>query len=227
LAKRRRKRRKAGRRKTADSWFLSALARGLAFFLGAFSLLSALGDLLSPGFDVNHWWIDLRPMHSPAADIFLAASAVFLIAYSVRPVLSSQRRILTYTFLATLLFITIWNAVIFYTLVIRRMIRSGFPVAFSVFVAAAIGTVLTSLREQKDNRRSKTHTESTVVSIVTVLACLVVLPFAQMFCSQRHWPTASARVVSFTSTGWLNASSSRAVRATATSTKQRQCAKWR
>jgi uncharacterized SAM-binding protein YcdF (DUF218 family) len=184
LAKRRTTK-KAGKRKSADSWFLSAVARGLAFFLGAFSLLNVLGDLLSPGFDANHWWIDLRPIHSPAADIFLAAAACFFIAYSIRPILSAERRLLTYAFLAALLFVTIWNAAIFYTLVIRRTIHSGFPVAFSGFVAGAIATVLISIGEQKPRRRKKPARRSTVTSIITVLVCLVGFPFAQMFCFGR------------------------------------------
>ena len=171
-----------GGRKSADSWFRPAVARGLAFFLGVFSLLNVLGDLLSPGFDANHWWIDLRPIHSPAADVFLAGSAFFLLAYSVRPVLSSQRKILTYAFLASLLFVTMWNAVMFYTLVIRRAIRSVFPVAFSVFVAAAIATVLVCVGEQTLRRRKRPALRSTAASIVTVLICVVVFPFAQMFC---------------------------------------------
>ena len=185
MAQRRRKAEKAGKRRASPSWFLPAVARGLAFFLGSFSLLNVLGDLLSPGFDANHWWIDLRPIHSPAADIFLAGSAFFLLAYSIRPVLSGERRILTYAFLATLLFVTIWNAVMFYTLVIRRAIRSGFPVAFSVFVAAAIATVLARVGEQKPRWRKKSALRSTAASIVTVLICLVGFPFAQMFCFGR------------------------------------------
>jgi uncharacterized SAM-binding protein YcdF (DUF218 family) len=150
-----------------------------------FSLLNVLGDLLSPGFDANHWWIDLRPIHSPAADIFLAASAVFLIAYSIRPALSAERRILTYALLGALLLITTWNAVVFYSLVIRRTIRSGFPVAFSIFVSGAIATVLLSLEERKKGRRRKAAPRSTATSVVTVLICLVGFPFAQMFCFGR------------------------------------------
>ena len=144
-----------------------------------------MGDLLSPGFDANHWWIDLRPIHSPAADIFLAAVAIVFIAYSIRPVLSAERRILTYAFLAALLLITVWNAAIFYTLVIRRAIRSGFPVAFSAFVAAAIATVLVSIAEQKPRRRKKPDLQSTVTSITTVFICLIGFPLAQMFCFGR------------------------------------------
>lgn len=185
MAKRRSKPKKTGKRKAADSWFLLAVARGLAFFLGSFSLVNVLGDLLSPGFDANHWWIDLRPIHSPAADIFLAAAAFFFIAYSIRPVLSAERRLLTYAFLATLLFIAAWNATMFYTLVIRRTIRSGFPVAFSVFVGAAIAAVLVSVAEQKPRRRKKPDRRSTATSIVTVLICLIGFPFAQMFCFGR------------------------------------------
>ncbi len=120
-----------------------------------------------------------------AADIFLAAAAFFFIAYSVRPVLSAERRILTYAFLAALLFVSIWNAVMFYTLVIRRAIHSGFPVAFSVFVGAAIATVLISVGEQKSRRRKKPALRSTVTSIVTVLICLFGFPFAQIFCFGR------------------------------------------
>lgn len=164
---------------------MPAVARGLAFFVGIFSLLNVLGDLMSPGFDANHWWIDLRPIHSPAADIFLAASAVFLIAYSVRPALSAERRILTYALVAALLLVTSWNAVTFYVLVIRRTIRSGFPVAFSIFVSGAIATVLISLGEQKKGRHKKTPQRSMVVSVVTVLICLPGFPLAQMFCFGR------------------------------------------
>ncbi|MHC4119455.1 MAG: YdcF family protein [Planctomycetota bacterium] len=185
MARRRLKAKTAGNRKAANSRSLPAVARGLALFLGAFSLLNVLGDLLSPGFDANHWWIDLRPVRSPAADIFLAASAFFLLAYSIRPVLSAERRLLTYAFLGALLLIATCNAAVFYTLVIRRTIRSGFPLAFSVFVAAAIGTVLISLGERQKGRRRKTHPLSTVTSVVTVLVCLVGFPFAQMFCFGR------------------------------------------
>lgn len=161
------------------------VARGLAFFLGAFSILNVLGDLLSPGFDANHWWIDLRPIHSPAADIFLAASAVFLISYSIRPVLSAERRILTYAFLGALLLVTAWNAITFYVLIIRRTIRSSFPVAFSIFVSGAIAIILLSLGEQKKKRRGKPSPRSMIVSVVTVLMCLIGFPFLQMFCFGR------------------------------------------
>ncbi|MHC4354827.1 MAG: YdcF family protein [Planctomycetota bacterium] len=182
MAKGRRKTKTTGKRKTAASGFLPAVSRGLAFFLGAFSLLNVLGDLLSPGFDSNHWWIDLRPIHSPAADIFLAAAAVFLLAYSIRPVLSAERRILTYAFVAALFLVTAWNAVTFYVLVIRRTIRSGFPVAFSVFVCGALATVLISLGEQKKTRRKKAQLRPRVTLVATVMICMVGLPFAQMFC---------------------------------------------
>jgi uncharacterized SAM-binding protein YcdF (DUF218 family) len=144
-----------------------------------------LGDLLSPGFDANHWWIDLRPIHSPAADIFLAAAALFLLAYSIRPALSAERRILTYAFVAALLLVTAWNAVTFYVLVIRRTIRSGFPVAFSVFVCGALATVLISLSEQKKTRRKKAELRPRVTLVATVMVCLVGFPFAQMFCFGR------------------------------------------
>lgn len=185
LAERRRRTEKAGKRRASQSWFLPAVARGLAFFIGAFSVLNVLGDLMSPGFDANVWWIDLRPIHSPAADIFLAASGFFLLAYSVRPALSAERRILTYALLGALLLITIWNAIVFYVLVIRRTIRSGFPVAFSIFVSAAVAVILIAIGQRQNKRRSKAPLKMMVTSVVTVVTCLVGFPFAQMFCFGR------------------------------------------
>ena len=73
----------------------------------------------------------------------------------------------------------------FYTLVIRRTIRSGFPVAFSVFVGAAIATVLISVGRHKPHRRKKLAIRSSVTSIFTVLVCLFGFPFAQIFCFGR------------------------------------------
>ena len=35
--------------------------RGLAAFLGGFTLLNLFSGLLSPGFDCNLWWVDFRP----------------------------------------------------------------------------------------------------------------------------------------------------------------------
>ncbi len=40
-------------------------ARGMALSLGTFTVLNALGEGVSPGFDANEWWIDLRAL--PAA----------------------------------------------------------------------------------------------------------------------------------------------------------------
>src|SRR5207237_1333422 len=40
----------------------SFIPRGLALFLGAFSILNVLGNLRSTGFDANLWWIDLRAL---------------------------------------------------------------------------------------------------------------------------------------------------------------------
>ena len=45
--------------------------RGVAIFLGGFTLLNALGGVVRPGFDANLWWIDLRLL-GPVASTLVA-----------------------------------------------------------------------------------------------------------------------------------------------------------
>jgi hypothetical protein len=55
----------------SDATRTALLARGVALFLGAFTLLNLAGDLRVRGFDLNLWWIDLRFLPGDVADSFL------------------------------------------------------------------------------------------------------------------------------------------------------------
>ncbi|MHC4620464.1 MAG: YdcF family protein [Planctomycetota bacterium] len=162
-------------------WF-GALGRGLALFLGGFSLLNILGEWRFPGFDANHWWIDFRPMEPLAAQLFLAVSSLLLIAYSIRPKMSNRRRALTFGFSGALVVVTIWNVVRFYVLVGRGVITAGFPVAFSLLVSMALVIVLMGLALWMPKSRVNTGTTSKIIFAVTSAVCLVGFPLAQMFC---------------------------------------------
>ena len=45
------------------------ISRGIAAFLGGFTLLNLLGDLFAPGFDANIWWIDFSPLPPAVANV--------------------------------------------------------------------------------------------------------------------------------------------------------------
>jgi hypothetical protein len=60
-----------------------AVSRGLALFLGGFSLLNLLGELRYRGFDANLWWIDLRPLAPWLSRAVLAVTSLFLVAHGM------------------------------------------------------------------------------------------------------------------------------------------------
>ena len=57
------------------AWPIAAVARGLALFCGAFTLLNVVGALRTPGFDENIWWIDLHLLPQAAAVTARTAAA--------------------------------------------------------------------------------------------------------------------------------------------------------
>lgn len=162
-----------------------AFSRGLALFIGGFSLLNLVGELRFPGFDANHWWIDFRPIDPLAARIFLAVTSVFLVAYSIRPGLSARRRALTLVLVAVLLAVTVWNVVHFHILLGRGTINAGFPVAFSLFVSTALAVVIIALAVRKLKFGTNKGLPAKIVLIVTLITCLVGFSLGQMFCFGR------------------------------------------
>src|SRR5437016_5931893 len=72
-----------------------ALPRGLALFLGGFSLLNLLGRFRSIRADENLWWIDLRWLPSTLANALLLLSTFGLLAFALRPSRSAWQRNLT------------------------------------------------------------------------------------------------------------------------------------
>jgi len=169
-------------RLTVRRMLLLAFSRGLAVFIGGFSLLNILGEFRYPGFDSNHWWIDFRPVETFASRLFLAVVSISLVAYSIRPILSRWRRLLTLGLVGILLVTTVKNVVNFYVLLGRGTITAGFPVAFSLIVSTAITIVLVALVAEKGKLQGKKVLLTKIVFVATVAACLVGFPLGQMFC---------------------------------------------
>ena len=157
----------------------NALPRGLALFLGGFSLLNVLGSLRSAGFDANLWWIDLRLIPRAVANPLLLVSAVCLIGLAFWPPRSTWRRLLTIACLGALGIAALLNTVQFYALLARETVRAGIPIPLSLLIVASLGLIAAAcLRPLPPTARS-----GNLVPVMAVcLVCLVGFPIAQMLC---------------------------------------------
>src|SRR5215469_11763924 len=118
--------------------------RGLAIFLGAFSLLNLLGDLRTPGFDANLWWIDLRVLPATVARIVLLCGAVCLLAFGIRPPRSIWSRAVMSYFVGLLFIVALWNSFEFFSLLFRGIVRPLLPLPLSTLIAAGLAAILCS-----------------------------------------------------------------------------------
>jgi len=164
-----------------------AVSRGLALFIGGFSLLNIVGELRCPGFDANHWWIDLRPfligpLSTAFARIFLAMCSVFLLSYAIRPVMSRWRSGCTLILGVILLFVTAMNAANFYILLWIGKVKAGFPIAFSLFVATALSIVCCAIVKHRGREEINLNLLGTTTMLITIVFCLVGFPLAQIYC---------------------------------------------
>src|SRR5258708_29479988 len=94
---------------------LTPIARGLALFLGVFTLLNLAGDLRFHGAG-NIWWIDFPFLPAIASRLVLALIAVLLIAYSFVPRVGRWRRGLAFVVLGAAILAAVANAAAFYVL---------------------------------------------------------------------------------------------------------------
>ena len=123
------------------SALLSALARGIALFLGAFTLLNILGEWRNPGFGANNWWIDLGNVSQVFSQIFLLIAAFCLLSYGLGVQGPRIRRTSQFMFLV-LLYVTARNAVNYYSLLAAKAVYSGPALPFSLLLVAAFVIIL-------------------------------------------------------------------------------------
>src|SRR4051812_48240387 len=117
---------------------LPNVARGIAAFIGAFTLLSLISSLRSPTFDATHWWISADALPSVIWVPCLLISSLLLLAFACRPPnTTSLRRHATVLFAAVLLVITVMNGITFYFLLADGTITAGVPFPLSFLFSAA------------------------------------------------------------------------------------------
>jgi hypothetical protein len=106
----------------APAWL--AVARGVALFLGAFTLLNLLGEIRGASHDANLWWIDLRPCPTEAARGFLGMTGALLMLFAVHPQLPRFFRGLTILCVLTFFGTALWNAYQYYEQIRGELIHA-------------------------------------------------------------------------------------------------------
>jgi vancomycin permeability regulator SanA len=156
-----------------EAW--SFIPRGLALFLGGFSLLNLLGHFRSARFDANLWWIDLHWFPQRPANVFLLVCSLFLFGFGIQFPRSAWRRWLTLGGVAALGAVALVNAAQFYTLLARGVVATDIPIPLSLFIGAALALILVATLRPSPPARF-------LPALAVCVACIAVFPLAQMFC---------------------------------------------
>ncbi len=187
---------------------LVPVSRGLALFLGGFSLLNVLGDFRTPGFDANLWWIDFRPLSPTLSRAFLVLAAALMLWYALRPSASAARRRSTIVAITLLLTMTVWNAIHFYLLLAAHDFSTDCPIPFSALVSVSLLLVLLGMKDQ-----GETASRSRALMTVAVLLCIIAFPLAQIYCFGRtDYRRPADAIVVFGARAFRNGRCSRALR---------------
>lgn len=132
---------------------LTPIARGLALFLGGFTLLNLAGDLRFRGPGANIWWIDF-PLPARLSQILLGLIAALLIAYAFVPRVGRGRLVLACSLLGAAILAALVNATTFYVLLGQRRITSSFPLPLSIIIAATLLVILVAHAYPPEEHRS-------------------------------------------------------------------------
>src|SRR4051794_7088644 len=106
---------------------LTPVARGLALFLGGFTLLNLAGDLRFHGAGANIWWIDFAVLPVAASRLLLLLIGTLLLAYALVPRVRRWRIVVAFLLLGAAIIAAAINAAGFYRLLAQRSITSSFP----------------------------------------------------------------------------------------------------
>jgi len=112
--------------------------RGVALFFGLFSLLNLVGELRTPGFDANVWWVDLRPLPLAGTAVVLALAGLLLVTWGLRPAAAAWRRAATSVTAGALAVVAVRNSVTFYSVWRLGQIRPWMPLPLSLAFAVAL-----------------------------------------------------------------------------------------
>jgi uncharacterized SAM-binding protein YcdF (DUF218 family) len=126
---------------------MHAAARGIALFLGTFSLLNLAGDLRFAGANANLWWIDFSPLPVALRIALLGAFGIAMLAFGLLG--KGRFAAVQVALLVIVMIAALVNVIRYYTLLARGTITTSIPVPLSLFILIALTVVLLGLRQQQ------------------------------------------------------------------------------
>ncbi|MEO8468848.1 MAG: YdcF family protein [Chloroflexota bacterium] len=161
------------------SWIV--VARGLALFLGLFTIVGIAGELRGSAWDQNLWWIDLRDFPAAARMGLLAAFAIASAAWAVR--LSGRLVIMraVAALTAVLCLLACRDVVRFGDAVAAGGVHPALPVPLSAFIAMLLGAlVVTTLRWKPSLRQRRPTFRGAGLLVASAIGWAIAFPIALM-----------------------------------------------
>jgi len=159
-------------------WLPAAVARGLALFIGGFTLLSVVGAARSAVFDATIWWVAVPFVPRLVSAALLAAVGVAFVAYAVAPRMRAWRRWPTLALFVFFAVVAVYNAVDFFRVWRAGDIAPRVPLPFSLVVALLLAFVTWAAARAPAPRRRRWA--AAAVLAVAVAVCIVLFPLAQV-----------------------------------------------
>jgi vancomycin permeability regulator SanA len=154
--------------------------RGLALFLGAFTIIGLVGELRGRTSDVSLWWIDLRDLPGILRIALLASFAGLLVTWAIRARPGVMLRRVTALACAIFALLALRDTARFMAISGSGLVHSTLPVPFSLFVTAFLAVLaIGTLRAPTIDGDRPIRTGLAILSIVVSWG--LVFPLAQMF----------------------------------------------
>jgi vancomycin permeability regulator SanA len=159
-------------------WLPAAAARGLALFVGGFTLLSVVGAARSDALDANIWWVAVPFVPRLVSAGLLAAVGIALVAYAVAPRMRARRRWPTLALFVFFAAVAVYNAVDFFLVWRAGDIAPRVPLPLPLVVALLL-VFVTWAAALAPAPRSRRWAAAAVIA-VTAAICVVLFPLAQV-----------------------------------------------
>jgi vancomycin permeability regulator SanA len=154
--------------------------RGLALFLGAFTIVGLVGELRGRTSDVSLWWIDLRDIPGVLRIALLASFAGLLVTWAIRARPGMKLRRVTAVACAVFALLALRDIARFMAIGGSGLVHTTLPVPFSLFVAVFLGLMaIGTLRSPTFDGDRPIRTGLAILA--SVVAWGMVFPLAQMF----------------------------------------------
>lgn len=156
---------------------VTATGRGLALFLGGFTLLNLVRQWIIPGFDANIWWIDLGWLPTSVGSGLLVMLAVALLWFGLNPQMNRWRTRATLWLCSIAAIAVAYNIFGFYRLLANSDIITSFPFPLSLFILFSLTIIAVGVLNAGQARRNRP-----LLLLATVGISLFLFPLLQMLC---------------------------------------------